>query len=122
MTSITEHFIKGSDNEITLTLTEDEAAISGAWTDLDIDLCAPNDLSTTVLNISRASNSNGIELTSGVLSIVPGALTETLTPLVVGRLYRVFVTVKTATQTYGADFGRGDSTNQLYFLVEARSA
>ena len=118
MTNITEHFIKGSDNVITLTLEEDDVAITGSWSALNIHFCNPADPETAILTITRASSSNGIALSSGVLTIRPRALSETLTDLIAGRLYRIFVKVTDATtNTVGAYFGEEDSTERLYFLV-----
>lgn len=118
MTAITEHFIKGSNNVITVTLKEDGSAITGSWSALNIHFCSPNDLSTAVLTITRTSNSSGIALSNGVLTINPANLSETLTSLVVGRLYRIIVKVTDATtNTTGAYFGEEDGDERLYFLV-----
>lgn len=120
--NVTEHFIKGSDNVITLTLTEAGSALSGSWSSVDVDVC---DILSgqLVLNIHRTSNTAGVGFTDGVLTIKPGQLSEDLNALLVGVLYRVFVTVTIAsTQPEGVDFGRGDSANALYFLVEERAA
>lgn len=115
--NITEHFIIGSDNEITLTLTEDGTAISGAWTGLDIYIGSP-----AVVTITRTSDGGGVALntSTGVLTIRVGDLTEDLSALVSGRLYPIWVKLTTATHDDGVDFGGPDSSDQLFFLVTSR--
>jgi hypothetical protein len=123
MANCTEHFIKESDNVITLTLTEDGSGITGAYTDLDIDLIDPVD-DSIALNISRGTNGSGVALsvTTGVLTIKPGFLTEDVTVLENNKLYKVLITVKSATNEHGAVFGGGDSDTKIRFLVTSNTA
>ena len=116
MADLTENFVKDSNNIISLTLTEDGTAISGAWTDLDIDFYRNG---TLALNISRTADGTGVALntSTGILTINPAQLSETLTDLIAGVLYRIFITVKDSTNPEGAIFGAEDSTSRLYFLV-----
>lgn len=111
MGNVTEHFIKGSDNQIKLILTEDGSAISGAWTRLEVWIGD--------LEIERTTDENGIALntSTGELTITPADLTEDLSSLVVNRLYRVLIVLVDATNDDGALFGGNDSTDRLYFLV-----
>lgn len=106
--NLTEHFIKGSDNAIKLTLTEDGSALSGSWARLEVWIGS--------LEIQRTSESNGIAFSAGVLSITPADLTEDLSTLIAGRLYRMQVVVANA----GGDefvFGGNDSANKVYFEI-----
>lgn len=113
MTVITEHFIKGADNQITLTLTEDGTAISGAWTQLDIWIGS--------LRITRTSDGGGVTLntTTGRLTINPADLTEDLGSLVVGEKYRVQIVITDATNDDGAVFG-GSGSDQLTFIISEK--
>jgi len=108
MANITEHFIKDSDNLITLTLTEDGSAITGSWTQVDVYI-GP-------VTISRTSEVGGITFSNGVLTIQPGNLTEDLTALTVG-LHRVYIVVISGSNINGVYFGADDSTDSLYFQV-----
>ena len=116
--NITEYLIKSSDNVITLVLEENDAAITGTWSTLRIHICDPRDLETAVVTITRTTNTGGVALSSGTLTIRPRSLTEDLSALVNGRLYRVFIKVADSTTNItGAYFGEGDSEDRLYFLV-----
>ena len=115
---ITEHFLKSTNNIITLALTEDGTGISSTWTDLDISICDPDSL-VEQLNISRAANGDGIALTTdtGILTIDVGRLIEDLSTVFVGRLYRVFITVQDSLNPQGMRFGKGDTASRLFFRV-----
>ena len=111
--SITERFIKGSDNVITLKLLEGGVQISGAWTFLDIYIGNP-----VVLTISRTSNSAGVALTNGLLTIQPSQLSENVAPLIAEQVYPVFIKLRDATtHQAGAYFGAKDSINKLFFEI-----
>ena len=120
MGNVTEQFLKSRNNVITLTLTEDGAAISGSWTDLDIDIIDIKS-QAVALNISRTSDGDGVALntSTGVLTINEGLLTEDASVLKNNKLYRAVVTVKSSTNAQGAVFGGEDSTDKLYFYVSA---
>lgn len=106
-----EHFVKGSDNVITLTLQENGIPVSGAWTALDIYIGSDG------FNIHRTANGAGITFNSGVLQIRPSQLSEDMAPLPNGT-HRVYIKVKDAvTNTVGAYFGASDSPDPLYFDV-----
>lgn len=112
--TIIDTFIKGSDNIISKVLTEDEEAINVAWTEIEIAFIGQG---VTQALITRTSDGDGISFASGVLEITPGALTEDLSALAVGRIYNVVATVKTASDIYGVSYGREDSDNKLYMMV-----
>lgn len=115
MKSVTEHFIKGSDNQIVLTLIEDDAAISGAWTQLDIWIGD--------VHIQRAVDGNGVALdpATGVLTITPADLIEDLSELQPGTKRRVQIVVTDATNDDGVVFGGGGS-DELLFLISEKPA
>lgn len=117
MNSATEVFIKGSDNQIVVQLTEDGVGISGAWTSLTVYI-------GDALTITRSANGSGVDLDSatGDLTITPGQLTENLSALIEGQLYPVWVKVASSANPNGVDFGAGDSTSRLYFLIQERPA
>lgn len=111
---ITEHFVKGSDNVITLDLYEGEAKLSGAWSQLDIYIGDP-----ALVTITRnADGVNGVNFLDGRLQINPSKLSETLTPLIAGTTYPVVIRVRDLlTHTTGAYFGAKDSRRGLLFEV-----
>lgn len=110
---MTEDFIKGADNQIVLTLTEDDEAISVAWTRLDIWIGE--------LQITRLADGDGVALdpATGILTIRPGDLTEDLSSLVAGSLHRVQIVVTDAANDDGAVFG---VSNPLLFLIADKPA
>lgn len=111
---IREDFLKGTNNVIALTLTEDGAAIAGAWTEVEISIGEWDDS----VQITRTADGDGVALnaSNGVLTINPGQLSEDLTSLVAGE-YPVYVRVTDATNPDGAVFGGSDSTDRLVFVV-----
>lgn len=112
---IVEHFIKGSENRVVLTLTEDGVAISGAWTQLDIFIGD--------LQITRLVDGDGVSLdpVTGILTIIPADLTEDLSALLAGSRHRVQIVVTDATNDDGAVFG-GDDSDQLTFFISEKPA
>lgn len=116
--NITEAFIKGSNNLITLTLTEDDVPISTDWTELAILIYNPH-TGILVSTITRTSSSDGVIFSGGILTINPGLMTELLTELVAERLYRVKIRIKDAGHQVGVWFGDEDSKDRLYFIVTA---
>lgn len=117
MNSLTETFIKGSDNAISLTLTEDEEAVEGAWDSISIHIGDPS-----LVVITRTNDGDGVtfSVVTGVLTIKPGELTEDISALVNGRLYRVHIVVVSASNPDGVDFGADDSSTRLHFLIDER--
>ena len=110
MSNVTERFIKGSDNVITLTLTENDAAIVVTWLQVDIYI-------GDGVVISRTTESGGVGFANGILTITPSGLTEDLSGLLVGKLYRVYIKVSDANSTDGSYFGADDSANKLFFEI-----
>ena len=116
MGNITERLIKGSDNIISLTLTEDGSAIASTATEIVIKLYQGHGLQSA-LTITRTPTGDGITFVSGLLEITPSDLTEDLSVLVHGRVYRAIITVKTVGEPDGVVFGGADSENKIYFHI-----
>lgn len=110
-TIVREFFLRGTDNQISITLTENDVAISGAWTRLEIWIGS--------LEIERNVDGNGVALntSTGVLTITPADLTEDLSSLVDGQEYDVLVRVVDSGNDDGAVFGGEDSDARLIFKV-----
>lgn len=115
-----EYFVRDSDNQIKLTLTEDAVAISGAWTGLDIFVDG-------TLVITRTTNGNGITLDTGtgLLTITPGDLTtleKTAFGLfAAGEYHEVQLVVTSSINDDGAVFG-GAGAEPLYFFISDKPA
>ena len=109
MGKLIDHFIKGSNNIISLSLQEDNEDIASVPTGIDIFIGD--------VQITRSPDGNGVTYTAGVVDINPGLLTEDLTSLVAGNQYRVYVTITTAQDVQGVVFGGDDSDDKLYFNV-----
>jgi len=113
-----EYFIRGSDNQIKLTLTEDDLAIFGAWEAVDIYIGSKS--------IHREVDEDGISLdtSTGILTITPGDLTvdeqADLATLIAGRLYRGRIIVTSTLNDDGAVFG-GSGADPLYFHVSDKT-
>lgn len=116
MANITEQLIKGSDNIITLTLTEDGTAISSTATQIDITFYIGYGLQPA-LTITRTPTGNGVSYSGGVLEITPSDLTEDLTLLSNGRIYRAIIKLTTVGEPDGVVFGGADSDAQIYFHI-----
>ena len=112
MANRTEHFVKGSDNAITLTLLEAAVASTITATEINIDIGG-------LVTITRTPDGTGIAFVNGVLTITPRSLTEDLSALKVGQLYRTKVVVKSSGATSGVVFGASDSNTRLFFLVRS---
>lgn len=114
MTAVIESFIRHSDNQIKLTLTEDDEAVSGEWTQLDININGAL--------ISRAANGNGVTLdaSSGLLTISPADLLSAekaaIDTLTTARIHRVQIVVTSSVNDDGAVFG-GKGEDQIYFRI-----
>lgn len=111
-----EQFIRGSDNQIKLTLTEDGEAVAGAWTELDICI-GP-------VQIHRDADGNGISLSdvTGLLTITPADLAvdeiAALRALSARQSYPVKIIVKSVLNDDGAVFGAG--SDRIIFTISDR--
>lgn len=117
--ALIERFVRDTDNQVSITLTESGTPISGAWTGLDIFIGAG--LSEQV-TLTRSSDADGVTLATGgtgVLTINPGDLTAeektAVDALLLNHKYRVKIVVTTSTNDDGAVFPDEDS--RLYFLI-----
>lgn len=113
---VTEQFVRNSDNQIKLTLTEDGSPIAGEWDALDIFIGDD-------IQIHRDADGNGVTLstTTGLLTINPGDLTTdekaALDELrTAGYRYRVRIVVFSAVNDDGAVFGN-TSGESIYFVM-----
>lgn len=114
--NVTEHLVKESDNIITMTLTEDDVAVTGSWTQIDVHMLDLRDAS--VLTITRTSEADGIGFSSGILTITPGDLTEDLSVLNANNLYRSYIQVTSSSALNGDYFGGSDTNDtKLYLYV-----
>ena len=113
MANQTDYLVRDSDNQITLTLTEDGTAISNTPTQIEIDIGG-------VIQITRSPTGDGVAFSSGVLTITPSDLTEDLSSLQAGRLYRVKIVITDGSQPDGVVFGANDSDAKQYFLISDR--
>ena len=122
MANLTEYFIKGSDNGVVVTLTEDSSAISTTATEINVVMYKAWS-AQPALTITRTTfPENGVAFNSGVLTITPGDLTEDTSVLTDGHVYRVVITVESAGETNGVVYGGDDSSDKLWFLVSANAA
>lgn len=116
---MTEQFIRGSDNQIRIQLTEDDVAISGAWTVLDIWV--------GTVNIHRTADGDGVTLdtSTGILTINPGDLTTAEKTALGGldreTLHRGQIVVTSALNDDGVVFG-GPGAERLNFYVSDKPA
>jgi len=110
----TEYFIRGSDNQIKLALTEDNLPISGEWIAVDIHIVSKV--------IHRDINEDGVSLDipTGILMITPGELTSEeqadIAELASNRNYRTYIVITTTLNPNGAVFG-GPGSNPLFFHI-----
>ena len=117
--SVLEHIIRDTDNQVTMTLTEDGSAITGAWTGLSVWIGS--------VELDRVADADGITLSTstGVLTINPGDLEAgektALAALTAGKRYRGRITVTTAVNDDGAVFG-GDDSPSIYFVLSDKPA
>lgn len=105
-----ERFLKGSDNKIVLTLTEDGQPVDiRIATQIDIDI-------GNFLKITRTTSENGVDFSTGDLIITPGDLTEDVS-VVPDQFIPTLITVYDIQNTNGAKFGGADSDPRLMFSV-----
>lgn len=112
----TEHFVRNSDNQIKLTLTEDGIAITGAWTELDIFIAG--------VEIHRDADADGVELntSTGLLTLTPGDMTTDekteLDALSTLCGHRVKIVVYSVINDDGAVFGADGSERIIFMMVD----
>ncbi len=113
--SVIEQFIRGSDNQIKVILTEDGSPIVGEWTDLEIFVDG-------VSMITRTVDGDGVTLSAitGVLTINPGDLTAPekalFDALTAYQFYPVEIVVTSTAADDGAVFG-GNGSTRIKFQV-----
>lgn len=111
-----EQFIRNSDNQILLTLTEDRVAVTGAWTGVDIFF-------DNELVIHRTVDGDGVTFSTvtGILTINPGDLTTAektaIDLLDAERFYRTKIVITSSTNDDGAVFGGAGAADPLYFYI-----
>ena len=110
MANQTDYFIRGSDNIISMTLTEDGDPIATSPTEINVVFGG--------ITITRTPDGNGISFSGGVLEITPGDLTEDFSGLISGKLYPVEVVIKGPGDLNGVVFGGTDSINKQFFLID----
>jgi hypothetical protein len=109
-----EYLIRDSDNLIKLTLTEDDVAISGAWSALDIDIGG--------VMIHRTADGDGVALdtSTGILTLSPGDLTAdekaALAELSTQKHHRGRIVLTTTLNDDGVVFG-GAGSEPLFFHI-----
>jgi hypothetical protein len=109
-----EQFVRHSDNQIKITLTEDDEAVSGAWDSLDIWIGS--------VNIHRDDSADGVTFSTstGLLTITPADLTsdeqDDLDALSAKRSYLVRIVVTTALNDDGAVWG-GVGSEKIIFTI-----
>lgn len=114
-----EYFIRDSDNQIKLTLTEDGAPITGAWTTLDIFVRGTN-------VIHRTADGDGVtfDTSTGLLTITPGDLTageKAVIALLEARMHPTQIVLTSTLNDDGAVFA-GAGAEPLYFHMSDKPA
>lgn len=113
MTATTEYLVRNSDNTITLNMLENNANVSVTWTQIDIAFGG--------VTLTRTAEEDGITFASGVLDIIPGSLTTAekaaLDALQPASLHRAYITVISALEPSGVQYGAADSDNKLFIYV-----
>lgn len=116
MARILEQFIRGSDNQIKLALTEDGSAVFGAWTGLEIHFAG--------VVLERSASGDGVELSesTGVLTITPAnLLPDELTAIEAipeWTYHRVQIIVTGSLNDDGAVFGGSGSTSIIFHISD----
>lgn len=115
-----EYLIRNSDNQIKLTLTEDDIAITGAWTSLDIFIDG-------TLVINRIGDGNGVtfDTTTGLLTLTPGDFTAPekaiLATFAAEEYHDTQIVVTTALNDDGAVFAGAGSDLLLFYISDKPS-
>jgi len=100
--------MKGANNPVTLTLTQDFVAIGSSYTSLVVEI-GP-------VTLTRSANGNGVSLLSGVLTLNPGQINDDITNLIAGEVYRVVVRVVHSGAQQGQIYGGDDSEDVRVYL------
>lgn len=116
MGAVVEQLIRGSDVQIKLQLTEDGAAIFGAWDSLEVHI-------GDAVVLDRSADGDGIELSTatGILVLTPANLTvpEQTELLTLNRqLYAVRIVVFSTLNDDGVVFGGNGSTRILFNISD----
>lgn len=112
-----EYFIRDSDNQIKMTLTEDDDPVIGAWTELDIYFGG--------VALHRTADGDGVSLntSTGLLTLTPSDLTALekadIAELSTRKSYAVRIVVKSALNDDGAVFGGSGSGKIIFLLSDA---
>jgi hypothetical protein len=115
--AVIEQFIRDSDNQIKLTLTEDGAAVSGAWSELDVIINGD-------VVLHRTADGDGVSFATdtGILIIQPGDLTNdekaAIDLLRANQAYPVQIVVTSILNDDGAVFGGAGSTKILFHISD----
>lgn len=111
---IAEQFIRDSDNQIRLVLTENDDPLIGNWTALDIHFGG--------VTLHRDVNGDGVTLDSatGLLTITPADLTvdeiADIDALTVDTSHRVQIVVTSVLNDDGVVFG-GKGSDGIFFFI-----
>ena len=114
-----EYLIRDSDNQIKLTLTEDDIAVAGPWDAIDIDIGG--------IMINRTADGDGVTLdtSTGLLTITPADLTTdekaALAELRGSRFYRGRIVLTSTLNDDGVVFG-GPDADPLFFHISDKPA
>jgi hypothetical protein len=115
----TATLIKGSDNAVTVVLTNDGDPIVVSWTEIDVYIGRP-----ALVTINRTDDEDGVEFAAGELSITPADLLQperdAIAALADDTLYELWVRVKDAINDDGVDFGANDSEDAVLVYVQSR--
>jgi hypothetical protein len=110
-----ENFVRGGDNQIKLTLTEDGAAISGDWDALDIWFGG--------VHLTRSENGDGITLdtSNGLLTLTPADLLAdeiaAIRALSARESYRVRIVLTSVVNDDGAVWGGNPALTDIIFVI-----
>lgn len=117
MGAVVEQFIRSSDVQIKLTLTEDGLPISGAWSSLEVWV-------GDELFIERSADGDGISLSTstGILIFTPADLTAPEKALFLaltrGQLHPIRIVVFSVLNDDGVVFGGAGSTRILFNVTD----
>ncbi len=113
MVEVDEVLVRGSDNALDLSLTED--GVEPGFTPTRILVRLENGITID----HSTPFTGGMDFVSGNLQITPGDLTpEDLSTLVQGQRYRVKIRLFTSEHTNGVVFGEDDQETHYYLTVQ----
>ena len=114
-----DNLVRGSDNPIKLSLTEDGSPVAGVWDTLDIWIGS--------VNLNRTADGDGVTLdtSTGLLTIIPANLLPAeiadLAELSARRSYLVKIVITSALVDDGAVFG-GAGSEKIIFMISDKPA